>query len=95
MEQMIRQVSNYNPWSIITNLETFRVRRLERRSLWPSKKQAHLALESTENEYIAQAHAMQELLWLQLLVSEININQQYPINLALSYPLSTMEAQPS
>ncbi|KAJ5497613.1 Reverse transcriptase RNA-dependent DNA polymerase [Penicillium fimorum] len=41
---------------------------------WASKKQACVALSSTESEYIAQALAVQEARWLILLLTELRMN---------------------
>ena len=38
---------------------------------WSSKKQQIIALSTVEAEYIAQAHAAKEALWLRTFVSEI------------------------
>lgn len=42
---------------------------------WASKKQATVALSSTEAEYIALAAAVQDLIWLRLLLSELDCPQ--------------------
>ncbi|KAJ6095264.1 Reverse transcriptase RNA-dependent DNA polymerase [Penicillium sp. IBT 16267x] len=39
---------------------------------WQSKKQTSVALSSTEAEYMAQCHAVQELVWLILLLTELS-----------------------
>lgn len=44
---------------------------------WASKKQTTVALSSTESEYIAMALATQEALWIQLLLTKLNINQHF------------------
>jgi reverse transcriptase-like protein len=59
---------------------------------WSSKKQATVALSTTEAEYIAGAHAAKEAVWLKHLLSElhqgatgpitIHVNNQYSIALA-------------
>lgn len=41
---------------------------------WSSKRQKSVALSSTESEYIAQAAAAQEALWLQFFLSELDIH---------------------
>jgi hypothetical protein len=51
---------------------------------WTSKKQTAIALLLTESEYIAQAVAIQELLWLQLLLIELNVNKFEPTTVLLS-----------
>jgi hypothetical protein len=53
---------------------------------WSSKKQTAIALSSTESEYIAQAVATQELLWLQLLLTELNVNRIDPTKIMLPKP---------
>jgi hypothetical protein len=44
---------------------------------WSSKKQTSTALSSTESEYIAQSHAIQELIWIQLFLSELGLAKMY------------------
>lgn len=44
---------------------------------WASKKQTTVALSSTESEYIAMALVIQEALWIQLLLTKLNINQHF------------------
>jgi hypothetical protein len=39
---------------------------------WQSKKQTSVALSSTEAEYMGQCHAVQELIWLILLLTELS-----------------------
>jgi hypothetical protein len=48
---------------------------------WSSKKQAVVALSSTEAEYIAQTHAAKELIWLRTFLGEINVPITTPITL--------------
>jgi hypothetical protein len=45
---------------------------------WHSKKQQVVALSSTEAEYVAAATATKELVWLQVLLSEIGYSIQMP-----------------
>ena len=45
---------------------------------WSSKKQATVALSSTEAEYIAAAHAAKEAVWLRRLLTELGLNVNSP-----------------
>jgi hypothetical protein len=47
---------------------------------WASKKQACVALSSTESEYIAQALAAQEAKWLILLLTELRMQEHALLN---------------
>ncbi|KAI2812350.1 hypothetical protein CBS115989_10535 [Aspergillus niger] len=53
---------------------------------WSSKKQTAIALSSTESEYIAQAVATQELIWLQLLFTELDIQRSKATSVLMSRP---------
>lgn len=53
---------------------------------WTSKKQTSISLSSTEAEYIAMSLATQEALWLQLILSELNINQYLATPMLLTKP---------
>lgn len=55
---------------------------------WASKKQMTVALSSTESEYIAMGLATQEALWIQLLLTEININQYFATPVLLCHPIN-------
>jgi hypothetical protein len=48
---------------------------------WSSKKQAIVALSSTEAEYIAQTHAAKELIWLRTFLGELTTPFSGPITL--------------
>ena len=48
---------------------------------WSSKKQASVALSSTEAEYIAAAHATKEVVWLRRLLSELGQAIDVPTHL--------------
>jgi hypothetical protein len=48
---------------------------------WSSKKQAIVALSSTEAEYIAQTHAAKELIWLRAFLGELTIPFSEPTTL--------------
>lgn len=48
---------------------------------WTSKKQSSVALSSTEAEYIAAAHASQEVVWLMQLLSDLGMPQEGPIKI--------------
>jgi len=48
---------------------------------WSSKKQAIVALSSTEAEYVAQTHAAKELIWLRTFLGELNNPFTTPITL--------------
>src|SRR5216684_423630 len=45
---------------------------------WSSKKQAAVALSSTESEYIAGAHATKEAIWLRQLLSNLGYGTHLP-----------------
>jgi hypothetical protein len=49
--------------------------------LWSSKKQAIIALSSTEAEYIAEMHAAKEALWLKTFINEVNRGIDGPLTL--------------
>lgn len=55
---------------------------------WASKKQTTVALSSTESEYIAMALATQEALWIQLLLTKLNINQHFTTPVLLCQPIN-------
>ena len=40
---------------------------------WSSRKQATVAMSSTEAEYVAASHACKELLWLRQLLQDMNV----------------------
>jgi hypothetical protein len=48
---------------------------------WSSKKQAIVALSSTEAEYVAQTHAAKELIWLRTIIGELNSPFENPTTL--------------
>ena len=48
---------------------------------WSSKKQVVVALSSTEAEYIAQTHAVKELIWLRTILGELNLPFEEPTTL--------------
>lgn len=48
---------------------------------WSAKKQALVALSSTESEYIAATHATRHLIWLRRLTEELSFPQPTPSNL--------------
>ena len=48
---------------------------------WSSKKQAIIALSSTEAEYIAQTHAAKEAMWLKTFINEIRGGQEGPLTI--------------
>ena len=48
---------------------------------WSSKKQAIVALSSTEAEYVAQTHAAKELIWLRTILGELNSPFEEPTTL--------------
>ncbi len=45
---------------------------------WSSKKQTSVTLSSTEVEYISEAHAAKEAVWLRQLLSELSLNTSSP-----------------
>jgi hypothetical protein len=48
---------------------------------WSSKKQAIVALSSTEAEYIAETHAAKEALWLKTFINKVNGGIDGPLTL--------------
>ena len=48
---------------------------------WSSKKQAIVALSSTEAEYVAQTHAAKELIWLRTILGELTSPFENPTTL--------------
>jgi len=48
---------------------------------WSSKKQSIVALSSTEAEYVAQTHAVKELLWLRTIIGELSSPFENPTTL--------------
>lgn len=53
---------------------------------WTSKKQTSISLSSTEAEYITISLTTQEVLWLQLILSELDINQYLTTPILLTKP---------
>ncbi|KAI9037638.1 Ty1/Copia family ribonuclease HI [Aspergillus affinis] len=58
---------------------------------WSSKRQTSVSLSSTESEYIAQAYATQELIWIQLLLTKLDIQRFDPTKVFLPTP-TTIQA---
>jgi len=48
---------------------------------WPSKKQATVALSTTEAEYVALSAAVQEAVWLRKVLSDLNLPMSEPTTL--------------
>ena len=48
---------------------------------WSSKKQAIIALSSTEAEYVVQIHAAKEAMWLKTFINEIRGGQEGPLTI--------------
>ncbi|GAW08946.1 Gag-Pol polyprotein [Lentinula edodes] len=48
---------------------------------WSSKRQATVALSTTESEYIGLSRATQQAVWLASFMTEVDLTQQGPINL--------------